>query len=72
MVLLGGVKTLLGPIVGATSFTWIQDQISRFEYWRFFLGVAIILIVIAFPQGIAGFGRRYLGARFGIPAEEAQ
>lgn len=72
MVLLGGVKTLLGPIVGAVSFTWIQDEISRFEYWRFFLGMAIIMLVIAFPQGLAGFGRRYLGPWFGIPAEETQ
>lgn len=72
MVLLGGVKTLLGPMVGAVAFTWIQDQISRFEYWRFFLGLAIILIVIAFPQGIAGFARRQFGSWFGIPAEEAQ
>ncbi len=72
MVLLGGVKTLMGPIAGAASFTWIQDEISRFEYWRFLLGLSIIVLVVAFPQGLAGFVRRRFGPWLGIPAEEAQ
>ena len=55
MVLLGGVKTLWGPVTGASSFTWLHDEISRFEYWRLLLGTLIIAIVLAFPQGIAGF-----------------
>jgi len=55
MVLLGGVKTLWGPVTGASVFTWLHDEISRFEYWRLLLGILIIAIVLAFPQGIAGF-----------------
>jgi len=55
MVLLGGVKTLWGPATGASVFTWLHDEISRFEYWRLLLGTLIIAIVLAFPQGIAGF-----------------
>jgi branched-chain amino acid transport system permease protein len=55
MVLLGGVKTLWGPVTGASAFTWLHDEISRFEYWRLLLGTLIIAIVLAFPQGIAGF-----------------
>jgi branched-chain amino acid transport system permease protein len=55
MVLLGGVKTLWGPVTGASVFTWLHDEISRFEYWRLLLGTLIIAIVLAFPQGIAGF-----------------
>ena len=66
MVLLGGVKTVLGPLAGATTFTWLQDEISRFEYWRLFLGALIIAIVVAFPQGIAGFLRARAGPWFGI------
>ena len=29
MVLLGGVQTLAGPVVGASLFTWLQDTVRR-------------------------------------------
>ncbi|MEN3295199.1 MAG: branched-chain amino acid transport system permease protein livM [Burkholderiales bacterium] len=58
MVLLGGVQTLTGPIVGAALFTWLQDVVIRqTEYWRALLGFTILALVLAFPQGIAGFIR---------------
>jgi branched-chain amino acid transport system permease protein len=58
MVLLGGVQTLAGPLVGAPVFTWLQDTVARqTDYWQALLGAAILLLVIAFPQGIAGFVR---------------
>lgn len=71
MVLLGGVKTLIGPVAGASVFTWLQDEISRFEYWRLLLGVLIIAIVLAFPQGIAGFARDRFGRWFAIRGIDA-
>ena len=71
MVLLGGVKTLLGPIAGAVTFTWLQDEISRLEYWRLILGALIIAIVVAFPQGVAGFLRARAGPWFGVREMEA-
>ena len=56
MVLLGGVQTLAGPIVGAVTFTWLQDAVARnTDYWRALLGGIILLLVLVFPQGIAGF-----------------
>ncbi len=56
MVLLGGVQTLVGPVVGAVSFTWLQDTVARStDYWRALLGGIVLLLVLAFPQGIAGF-----------------
>ena len=61
MVLLGGIQTLTGPVWGAALFTWLQDTLSRsVEYWRALIGVVILALVLAFPQGIAGF----LRARF--------
>lgn len=55
MVLLGGVQTLIGPIVGSAVFTWLQDAVIRnTEYWRALLGFVILALVIAFPQGIVG------------------
>ena len=47
--------TLDGPVVGAAAFTWLQDTIIRStEYWRALLGATILVLVIAFPQGLAG------------------
>jgi branched-chain amino acid transport system permease protein len=64
MVLLGGVQTVIGPIVGAVSFTWLQDSIARStDYWRAVLGGTILLLVLAFPQGLAGFVQQRLGTR---------
>jgi len=63
MVLLGGVQTLTGPVWGAALFTWLQDAVSRgFEYWRAVIGAVILALVLAFPQGLAGFlQRRFSG-----------
>lgn len=69
MVMLGGVKTLSGPLAGAVSFTLLQDWLSRFEYWRLALGVMIVALVILFPQGIAGFLRQAFGRFFGLKSE---
>ncbi|MCB5363665.1 ABC transporter permease [Pusillimonas sp. CC-YST705] len=55
MVLLGGMQTLAGPIVGAISFTWLHDTVARgTEFWRAMLGGIILLLVLLFPRGIAG------------------
>jgi len=56
MVLLGGLQTLSGPLVGAVSFTWLQDTVARStDYWRALLGGIVLLLVLVFPMGIAGF-----------------
>ena len=55
MVLLGGVQTLTGPLVGSVLFTWLQDMLAReVEYWRAVLGATILIIVLVFPAGIVG------------------
>jgi branched-chain amino acid transport system permease protein len=60
MLLLGGLGSLFGPLIGAATFTWLQDVLARYtEYWRAFVGVAILVIVSVFPYGIGGaFGAR--------------
>jgi branched-chain amino acid transport system permease protein len=55
MVLLGGIQTLTGPIVGAASFAVLQDTVMRqTEYWRALLGAIILALVLLFPAGIVG------------------
>jgi branched-chain amino acid transport system permease protein len=63
MVLLGGMQTLTGPVWGAALFTWLQDTVARnIDYWRAVIGAVILFLVLAFPQGIAGFlGNRLKG-----------
>ncbi len=59
MVLLGGLQTLAGPVVGAFTFTWLHDTVARnTDYWRAMLGGIILLLVLLFPQGIAGFAQQ--------------
>ena len=55
MVLLGGVQTVSGPIAGAFVFAGLEEQLVRLTaYWRFILGLIIVLLVMLFPKGLAG------------------
>lgn len=60
MVLLGGIETLTGPLLGAAIFTLLQDSLARStEYWRAAMGALILLIVLVFPRGIMGSIKRF-------------
>ena len=52
MVLLGGVQTLIGPVVGAAVFTWSagHHHARRPSIWRALLGGVILLLVLVFPR----------------------
>ncbi len=54
MVLLGGHTTFLGPAVGAIVFVFLQAWLKPLFFWQFFLGGAIILLVIFLPGGVLG------------------
>ncbi len=64
MVLLGGVETLFGPIAGSAAFTWLHDKIARIDFWQLILGMIFIVLVVAFPQGIAGSIHNRFGKYF--------
>jgi branched-chain amino acid transport system permease protein len=64
MVLLGGIQSLTGPIVGAFAYVGLADQLVRgVELWRLVLGAAIILLAVSFRGGIAGVAVPRGGAR---------
>jgi branched-chain amino acid transport system permease protein len=66
MVLLGGVQTLSGPIIGALAFTGLQEQLVRLtDMWRLVLGSVIVALVLFFPQGLAGAARAAWERRHG-------
>lgn len=59
MVLLGGVNSLIGPLLGAGGLTLLQDMVMRESaYWRALLGFIILAAVLLFPAGLAGGLRR--------------
>jgi len=65
MVLAGGLQTLSGPLLGAVAYHGLAVELTRgTEHWRLVLGLAIVVLAIAFPQGIAGFLRQHLEPRF--------
>jgi branched-chain amino acid transport system permease protein len=64
MVLLGGLNALFGPLVGAATFTWLQDALARTtDYWRALVGIGILVLVLAFPNGMGGLLTRRIRQR---------
>lgn len=59
---MGGIGTLVGPLLGAGVFLLLREALSRFftEYYLIPLGVIFIGMVIFMPQGLLGFARRWL------------
>lgn len=67
MVLLGGVNTVSGPIVGAALYKGLQIWMSAsVETWRLVLGLLILAAVLAFPEGVAGLLGRLRGRKKAI------
>lgn len=73
MLLLGGVQTVIGPLVGAATLHVLKDQVMPLtDHWRLILGLSIIAIVLIAPRGLVGAieeAREALRAR--VPAREA-
>jgi branched-chain amino acid transport system permease protein len=59
MAVLGGVHTFLGPALGAAVYVVLEVLISgKTEYWPLAMGVIIVALVIAMPEGLTGFRRK--------------
>ncbi|MFO1153811.1 MAG: ABC transporter permease [Rhodospirillales bacterium] len=64
MVLLGGIQSLGGPVVGAAVYKTLSIVLATYtDHWRLVIGAVVLALVVAFPQGILG----YFGGRFGPP-----
>jgi branched-chain amino acid transport system permease protein len=61
---MGGMGTLVGPVVGATFFFMLREVFSRYftQYYLIPVGIIFTLMVIFMPQGLLGFFRRRLNA----------
>ena len=55
MVVLGGMRSFWGPLVGAAVFVVLQDYLSSLTpNWMSFLGAIFVLVVLFFPRGVLG------------------
>ncbi len=53
MVVVGGAGTLYGALAGAVVFRLVQNWLSNLtpEYWQFWVGIALMALVLARPEG---------------------
>jgi branched-chain amino acid transport system permease protein len=59
MTVLGGFGSFIGPVVGSFSYIFLKDQlIGMTQYWRFWMGLILIILVVLFPRGISGLFER--------------
>jgi branched-chain amino acid transport system permease protein len=55
MVILGGMATGAGPLLGASAFLLLEDVLSTWtEHWQVILGPLLVLSVLFFRRGLAG------------------
>jgi branched-chain amino acid transport system permease protein len=63
LVILGGMGTLYGPVLGAFVLGLLHDQVQDITvHWQLVQGVFVILVVLFLPHGVAGLVAR-LGRR---------
>ena len=55
MVILGGVGTTAGPLVGTVALLLLEDTLSAWTtHWQLFLGIFLVLVVLFAKRGLAG------------------
>jgi branched-chain amino acid transport system permease protein len=63
MVMIGGIGTLAGPVIGGAFFILLQEKVSSYVDWYFIvIGLVLIAIVLFMPRGLLGL-RGLLGIR---------
>ena len=74
MVILGGMGTLYGSVIGAFAFVILQEVLSNqawfgpsAKHWQLAMGIFIMLVALYLPQGLAGVMQKFRGK----PAAEA-
>ncbi|MBL8347193.1 MAG: branched-chain amino acid ABC transporter permease [Rubrivivax sp.] len=54
-MLIGGAATATGPLLGALLYTWGQDAFGATGYLELLTGIAVVVMISAFPRGAMGF-----------------
>src|SRR5207249_11784923 len=62
--LIGGVDTILGPLLGAAILRALTDQLSRAgTQSSLFIGIMLMLVVYLIPEGVLGLRHRFIKLR---------
>jgi branched-chain amino acid transport system permease protein len=62
MVLLGGLYHFVGPLIGAAVLYLLQVFTNQYTpYWPTVLGLILLVVVLALPDGLAGLAKRVSG-----------
>ena len=70
MVILGGVGTLWGGVLGAAALLLMQEVLSaQTQYWEFWIGWVLLAVVLFTRSGIVGILRSLVarGTRRALP-----
>jgi len=66
MVILGGMGTLHGAVIGSFAFILLQEALSNqawfgawAKHWQLAMGILIMLVALYLPQGLAGLMQRF-------------
>lgn len=66
MVILGGMGTLHGAVIGAFAFVLLQEVLSNqawfgiaAKHWQLAMGIFIMLVALYMPQGLAGLAQKF-------------
>jgi branched-chain amino acid transport system permease protein len=55
MVILGGIATLIGPVLGAIALLLLEDFLAAWtQHWQIILGPILVLVVLFARRGLAG------------------
>lgn len=55
MVVVGGVGTALGPVIGTAAYLILEESLARFsEHWQILFGLLLVLMALFKRGGIAG------------------
>ncbi|MEP6943319.1 MAG: branched-chain amino acid ABC transporter permease [Betaproteobacteria bacterium] len=58
MLILGGMGTLIGAVLGTFTYVLVQEWFSGItRHWQLLMGAFIIAVVLVLPQGLAGLAR---------------
>jgi branched-chain amino acid transport system permease protein len=69
MTLVGGLGTILGPVVGAFLLTAMQHYLAQLGSWVTVVqGIIFVVCVLVFRRGIVGVVASYAAARSKPPA----
>ncbi|MBV1903368.1 MAG: hypothetical protein KUG58_07020, partial [Marinosulfonomonas sp.] len=66
VVILGGLGTLVGPVLGAAIFVLLKHEVGNYtNHWHIVIGLLLIVTVMAGGRGIYGQLEHWLASRSG-------